>query len=272
MSITAFDLRCWKKLRLCDLCRETNNTHTEGIHSEADEGTLMAGYRSISNDDAIDWLPRPVVLFNSPLFLFSFSFSNCSADAEKSGSESRFPSSTWSSVYQAADAGIGLPRRINSHRGDVVFTAEYDVVLQQWRATLVYIHLLFTAFLRRHCFDAAWSVPPPFFDSRWLGARSAHLPAGSQLPSLCGEGGGRAEETAGGVRNLHPQQLKAAKPIQLPSFLYFILIIFFNLNISRGQCLAALGECFLVALCVPWNAALLFVLVPQSDKGIKKKI
>lgn len=34
----------------------------------------MAGYRSISNDDAIDWLPRPVVLFNSPLFLFFFLF------------------------------------------------------------------------------------------------------------------------------------------------------------------------------------------------------
>lgn len=30
--------------------------HTEGIHSEEDEGTLMGGCRSISNDDAIDWL------------------------------------------------------------------------------------------------------------------------------------------------------------------------------------------------------------------------
>lgn len=44
--------------------------HTEGIHSEEDEGTLMGGYRSISNDDAIDWLRHPVVLFISPLFLF----------------------------------------------------------------------------------------------------------------------------------------------------------------------------------------------------------
>lgn len=33
--------------------------HTEGIHSEEDEGTLMGGYRSISNDDAIDWLRHP---------------------------------------------------------------------------------------------------------------------------------------------------------------------------------------------------------------------
>lgn len=64
---------------------ETNN-NTEGIHSEEDEGTLMDGYRSISNDDAIDWLCHPVVLFISALFLFSFS--NCSADAEKTGSES----------------------------------------------------------------------------------------------------------------------------------------------------------------------------------------
>lgn len=60
--------------------------HTEGIHSEEDEGTLMGGYRSISNDDAIDWLRHHVVPFIAPLFLFSFS--DCSADAEKTGSES----------------------------------------------------------------------------------------------------------------------------------------------------------------------------------------
>lgn len=90
--------------------------------------------------------------FISPLF--PFSFSNCSADAEKS--ESWSPSCTRKNVHQAANSGISLHNRINSHFS-VVF---HCGVLQQWRVTLAYIHLFFTAFLRRDCFDAAWSISP----------------------------------------------------------------------------------------------------------------
>lgn len=67
------------------------------------------------------------------------------------------------------------------------------------------------------------------------------MPAGSQLPRLCGEGGGRAEETAGGVRNQQP--LKAAKSV---AKLYLLKFFFLYLNISRGQRLAAAGERFLL--------------------------
>lgn len=49
--------------------------------------------------------------FISPLF--PFSFSNCSADAEKS--ESWSPSCTRKNVHQAANSGISLHNRINSH-------------------------------------------------------------------------------------------------------------------------------------------------------------
>ena len=210
-----------REVWLCDLLWETNNVHTKGTHSQEDEGTLMGGCRSISNDDAIDWLRHPVVLFISQLFvIIVFPFFNCSVDVERTGSESWSPSPTRKDVHQAANPGMKTSQQNKTAVSVVFFTAERDVVLQPWRVTLAHNLLFFAAFLRRDCFEAAWSIPPQLFDSRWLGARSAHLPAGSQLPCFCGEGGGRAEETAGGVRNLR-QQPRAAKPSQPPSFIYF---------------------------------------------------
>lgn len=102
--------------------------HAEGILSEVDEGTLMGGCRSISNDDAIDWLRNPVVPWCVCDLPFLFFFFHLQDEAE-TGRESWSPGCPRKNVHWAANPGIGLHKGINIRvRG--VFTAERDVELQ----------------------------------------------------------------------------------------------------------------------------------------------
>lgn len=160
------DLKCWKRVRTCDPYWETGTV----------KGFIVRNTKGIWLVDAIHLVMKtPLTGCVTPLcrgmFLISpllFFYCNCSADEAETGSESWPPGCPRKNIHGAANPGISLHKRINTHVR-VVFTTEYDVAL---RYSISYDSRgslwLISTFLSQHFLgEAVVRLPEVYRHSYW---------------------------------------------------------------------------------------------------------
>lgn len=205
------------------------------------------------------------VFLISPLLFF---YCNCFADEAETGSESWPPGCPRENIYGAANPGISLHKGINTHVR-VVFTTQYDVALQysisyDCRASL----WLISTFLSQHFLGEAVVRLPEVYRHSYLTQGDLELILRICLldPSFPAF----VEKVEAELRKLLEEwennSWRQKSQVSCQALLFFFFL--FYLNISRGPCLAAVGERFFLRRAF---SEMLLVSVLRFDKGFQRR-